>query len=80
MSDELCEFLAVVALGALGLDDERVEESSRIIEIANMYAAAGCEDLLRRLQDPNLRLTPLAKAIEFASEMVRTTEGNQSRT
>lgn len=69
MSDELCELLAVVAVGALGSDDEGIEDPARIIEIANQYAAAGCEELMLRLRDPNLRLTALDKAIKFATAL-----------
>lgn len=69
MSDELCELLAVVAVGALGPDDEGIEDPSRIIEIANQYAAAGCEELLLRLRDPDLRLSTLDKAINFATDL-----------
>lgn len=69
MSDELCELLAVVALGTLDPDDEGIEDPSRIIEIANQYAAAGCEELLLRLRDPDLRLSTLDKAINFATEL-----------
>ena len=69
MSDELCELLAVVALGTLGPEDEGVEDPARIIELANQYAAAGCEELLLRLRDPDLRLSTLDKAIEFATEL-----------
>ena len=69
MSDELCELLAVVALGALGPDHEGVEDPARIIRLANQYAAAGCEELLLRLRDPDLRLSTLDKAINFATEL-----------
>ncbi|MCY3705274.1 MAG: hypothetical protein OXH08_07190 [Gammaproteobacteria bacterium] len=70
LSAELCELLAVVALGTLGPDDEGVEDPARIIELANQYAAAGCEELLLRLRDPDLRLSTLDKAINFATELV----------
>ena len=69
MSDELCELLAVLALGALDADDEGVADPARIIELANQYAAAGCEELLLRLRDPDLRLSTLDKAINFATEL-----------
>ena len=69
MSDELCELLAVVALGTLGADDEGVENPARIIELANQYAAVGCEELLLRLRDPDLRLSTLDKAINYATEL-----------
>ena len=74
LSEELCELLAVVALGALGTDDEGVEDPAQIIELANRYAAAGCDELLLRLRDPNLRLSTLDKAIEFARELVPVVE------
>lgn len=69
LSDDLCELLAVVALGHLGADDEGVEDPARIVEIANRFAAAGCEELLLRLRDPDLRLTTLDKAINFATTL-----------
>lgn len=71
MTGELCELLAVVALGAFGPDDVAVEDPARIIGVCNRYAASGCEELLRRLRDPNLRLTPLDKAISFATTLAR---------
>ncbi len=71
MSDALCELLAVVALGALGANDEGVEDPARIIELANQYAAAGCEELLLRLRNPDLRLSTLDKAINFATELAQ---------
>lgn len=70
MSDELCELLAVVALGTLGPEDEGIEDPARIIELANQYAAAGCEELILRLRDPDLRLSILDKAIDFTAELV----------
>ena len=69
LSDELCELLAVAALGALGTDDEGVEDPARVIELANQYAAAGCEELLVRLRQADLRLSTLDKAINFATEL-----------
>lgn len=74
LSEELCELLAVVALGALGADDEGLEDPARIIELANRYAAAGCDELLLRLRDPDLRLSTLDKALEFARKLVLVVE------
>ncbi len=71
MSDELCELLAVVALGTLGPNDQGVEDPARIIELANQYAGAGCEELLLRLRDPDLRLSTLEKAIAFSKELAQ---------
>ena len=74
LSDDLCELLAVVALGALGADDEGVGDPARVIELANQYAAAGCEEILRQLRPGDLRLSTLDKAINFATELVRGAE------
>lgn len=82
MTDELCELLAVVALGTLGPDDESVADPARIIELANQYAAVGCEEVLLRLRDPDLRLSTLDKAINFVSELARdldVTDGSRRR-
>ena len=38
--------LWLVPLETLGADDESVEDPARIIELANQYAAVGCEELL----------------------------------
>lgn len=78
LSDELCDLLAVVALGVLGANNEAVEDPARIIEVANQYAAVGCEELLRRLADPDLRLSTLDKAVTFASEVVRNVDHVES--
>lgn len=78
MSDELCELLAVVALGSLGAEDEDVENPARIIDVANRLAAAGCEELLMRLRDPDLRLTTLDKAINFATTLARSAKEEEA--
>ena len=74
LSDELCELLAVVALGTLGSDDEGVEDPGRVIELANQYAAAGCEELVFQLQHGDLRLSILDRAISFATELASRAE------
>ena len=70
MSDELCELLAVITLGELGLEHDDVGDPGRIIEIGNQYAAAGCEELLVCLRNPDLRLSTLDKIMDFVSEWV----------
>ena len=69
MPEKLCELLCVIALATLGPEHEDVDNPAEIVKLANRYAAAGCPDLLRRLTDPDLRLTPLEKALEFAAEL-----------
>ena len=72
MPERLCELLAVIALAKLGPEHEDVDNPAAIVRLANRYAAAGCADLVGRLTDPDLRLTPLEKALEFAAELRRT--------
>lgn len=76
MPERLCDLLSVIALATLGPEHEDVDNPAVIIRLANRYAAAGCPDLLNRLTDPDLRLTPLEKALEFAAEL-RDTVGQQ---
>ena len=69
MPEKLCELLAVIALARLGPEHEDVDNPAAIVKLGNRYAAAGCADLVTRLTDPDLRLTPLEKALEFAAEL-----------
>ena len=79
MPEKLCELLCVIALATLGPEHEDVDNPAAIIRLANRYAAAGCPDLLSRLTDPGLRLTPLEKALEFAAELRDTVGQHQER-
>lgn len=72
MPERLCDLLAVIALARLGPEHEDVDNPAAIIRLANRYAAAGCTDLVNRLTDPDLRLTPLEKALDFAAELRHT--------
>ena len=69
MPDELCEMLAVITLATLGPDNEDVDDPTQIIELGNQLAGAGCPELLKHLNDPNLRTTVLDKALEFAKSL-----------
>ena len=69
MPDGLCEMLAVVALTILGPEQEGIDDPAQIIEVGNRLAGAGCPELLKQLNDPDLRITALDKALEFASAM-----------
>lgn len=69
MPDGLCEMLAVVALTTLGPENEGIDDPAQIIELGNCFAGAGCPEVLRRLSDPDLRITTLDKALEFARAM-----------
>lgn len=70
MDDDLCSLLAVVAVAKFGLDDPGVTESGRIIELANRLAAAGCPEVLRKLEKSPLSTTPLDQALEFARSLL----------
>ena len=69
MPDGLCEMLAVIALATLGPEHEGIDEPGQIIELGNRLAGAGCPELLKQLSDPDLRITTLDKALEFARAM-----------
>ena len=69
MPDGLCEMLAVIALATLGPDHEGVDHPADIIELGNKFAGAGCPELLKQLNNPDLRTTALDKALEFATSL-----------
>ena len=69
MPDGLCEILAVIALTELGPDHDGIDDPKQIIELGNRLAGAGCPKVLEQLSDPDLRLTALDKALEFATSL-----------
>ncbi|MDX2468553.1 MAG: hypothetical protein QNL12_14655 [Acidimicrobiia bacterium] len=69
MPDGLCELLAVIALAELGADHEGIDDPSQIVELANRLAGAGCPKVLEHVSDPDLRITALDKALEFATAL-----------
>ena len=69
MPDDLCEMLAVIALATLGPEHEGIDDPAQIIELGNRLAGAGCPELLTQLSKPDLRITILDKAVEFAKAM-----------
>ena len=69
MPDGLCEMLAVIALTELGYDHDGIDDPKQIIELGNRLAGAGCPKVLEQLSDPDLRLTALGKALEFATSL-----------
>ena len=77
MPEKLCELLSVIALATLGPKHDDVDDPAAIVKLGNRYAAAGCPDLIDRLTDPDLRLTPLEKALEFAAELRKSIEQRQ---
>ena len=69
MPDGLCEMLAVVTLTTLGPEHEDIDDPAQIIELGNRFAGAGCPEVLKHLSEPDLRITTLDKALEFARAM-----------
>ena len=70
IDDDLAALLAIVGVAKLGPDDPAVTESGRIIELANRLAAAGCPEVLRKLENSPLRTTPLDQALELAGSLL----------
>lgn len=69
IDNDLASLLAIVAVAKIGLDDPGLTESRRIIELANRLAAAGCPEVLHKLQNSPLRTTPLDQSLEFARSL-----------
>ena len=69
MPDGLCDLLAVLAISQLGPDHDGVDDPAEIIELGNRLAGAGCPEVLARLGNPDLRVTTLDKALEFAASL-----------
>ena len=67
--DSVCEMLAVVALAELGPDHDGIDDPKEIVELGNRLAGAGCPRVLEKLGNPDLRLTALDKALEFAASL-----------
>lgn len=69
MPDTLCEILSVIAFVTLGTDHEDIDNPAQIVELGNRFAGAGCPELLKQLGNPDLRITVLDKALNFAASM-----------
>lgn len=65
MSEDLCAFLAVIAIAKLGHDSPEAGEIKHIIELANRLAAAGCPYVLQKIGE-NALISPLDQAIGLA--------------
>ena len=69
MPDGICELLAVLALAIMGPEDDAIDDPAQIVELGNRLAGAGTPELLKHLGSPDLRITALDKALEFAKSM-----------
>lgn len=70
LPDTLCDLLAIAAFHHLGHQHLEIDDPAQIIEVNNRLAGAGCPIVLEYLEDPDLRLTPLDKALNLAASMV----------
>lgn len=69
MPDGLCEMLAIITFATLGADHNDIDDPAQIIEMGNRFAGAGCPELLKQLNNPDLRVTSLDKALGFATSL-----------
>ena len=69
LDNDLGSLLAVIAVARLGHEHPEIDNPSRIIELANRLAGAGCPVVLKELAKPDLRTSPLDRALEFATAM-----------
>ncbi|MCY3669009.1 MAG: ATP-binding protein [Gemmatimonadetes bacterium] len=70
MPDPLCDMLAIAAFYHLGYDHLKIDDPAQMIEVNNQLAGAGCPRVFKYLENPDLRLTPLDKALNLAASMV----------
>ncbi len=75
LPEDLCNLLAVLALAELGAEHEGIDDPAEIVELGNRFAGAGAPEVLRSLKSPDLRLTPLEKALDLADGMLRKSSG-----
>ena len=69
LNEDLCSLLAVIAVAKMGHDNPNAMDPSRIIDLANRLAGAGCPIVLKRLSEDALRTTPIDRVIEMARSL-----------
>lgn len=69
LDNDLGSLLAVITVARLGHEHPEIDNPARIIELANRLAGAGCPVVLKELAKPDLRTSPLDRALEFATAM-----------
>lgn len=67
LPNEVYNLLAVVAFEQMEHDVERIDDPSRIIDVANSLAGAACPHVLATVTSKELRRSPLDKALAVAS-------------
>lgn len=78
MPDEICALLAVISFAKLGPEHEGIDNPKQIVDLGNRLAGAGCPELLKAVNDPSLKLTPLDKALEFAKALYKKQENSEA--
>jgi len=73
MPERLCDLLAIAAFHNSEPEDPEIQNPRQIILISNRLAGAGCPIVIEHLNSPELHLTPLAKALDFAASMLNAT-------
>ena len=69
LDEDLCSLLAVIAVAKMGHDSPDAIDPSRIIDLANRLAGAGCPAVLKRLSEDALRTTPMDRVIEMSRSL-----------
>ena len=69
LNEDLCSLLAVIAVAKLGSDNPDAMDPSRIIDLANRLAGAGCPIVLKKLSEDKLRTTPMDRVIELSRSL-----------
>ena len=69
LNENLCSLLAVIAVARMGHDNPDAMDPSRIIDLANRLAGAGCPIVLKKLSEDTLRTTPMDRVIELSRSL-----------
>ena len=69
LNEDLCSLLAVIAVARMGHDNPDAMDPSRIIDLANRLAGAGCPIVLKKLSEDTLRTTPIDRVIELSRSL-----------
>ena len=77
LPDALCDFLAVIAFTELCPDHEDLDSPGAVIDVGNMYAAAGVDPLLRELENPAIKLSTLERLLDFVAQAIPRASGSR---
>lgn len=63
------DFIGVAAFNALGPNHDGIDDPATMIDVANRLAGAASPALIRALTSDDLRLSPLEKALAYATSL-----------